>query len=88
VPSAGTPFGVHPRSRVEVETRRREGPQSSTQQPARPNEEDEDFNSSLGSISPAGTTMIFLWSKSLFFTIMMFKKFIYVIILVQIKFPY
>jgi len=56
VPSAGTPFGVHPRPRAEGEAQRREGPQSSTQQPARPKEEDEDFNSSLSLIFLARTT--------------------------------
>jgi len=55
VPSADTPFGVHPRPRAEGETRRQEGPQSSTLQPARPKDEDEDFSNSPGPISLAGT---------------------------------
>jgi len=56
VPSAGTlSSGVHPRPRAEGETQRREEPQFITQQPARLKEKYEDFNSSLGPISLAGT---------------------------------
>lgn len=44
MPSVGTPFGIHLRPKVEEKTRKREGSQSNTYQPAQPKEED--FNNS------------------------------------------
>jgi len=42
------PSGVHPRPSAEGEAGGREEPQFITQQPDRPKEGEEDFNSSLG----------------------------------------
>ena len=52
------PSGVHPRPSTEGEAGGREEPQSITQQPDRPKEGEEDFNSSLGPISLVGTLLI------------------------------
>jgi len=49
------PSGVQPRPRAEGEAGRRREPQLTTQSPDRPKEGEEDFNSSLGPISLAGT---------------------------------
>ena len=49
------PSGVHPRPSVEGEAEGREESQLTTRSPARPKEEEEDFNSFLGPISLAGT---------------------------------
>jgi len=48
------PSGVHPRPSVEGEAGGREESQFITQQPDRPKEGEEDFNSSLGLISLVG----------------------------------
>jgi len=49
------PSGVQPRPRAEGEEGGRREPQFTTQSPDRPKEGEEDFNSSLGPISLAGT---------------------------------
>ena len=52
------PSGVQPRPRAEGEAGGRREPQLTTQSPDRPKEGEEDFNSSLGPISLAGTITI------------------------------
>jgi len=61
---AGTPpSGVHPRSSAEGEEGGREESRFTTQQPDRPKEGEEDFNSYLDPISLAGTNkFIKYWS--------------------------
>jgi len=49
------PSGVQPRPRAEGEAGGRRESQLTTQSPDRPKEGEEDFNSSLGLISLAGT---------------------------------
>jgi len=49
------PFGVHPRPSAEGKAGGRGESQFITQQPDRPKEGEEDFNSSLGLISLVGT---------------------------------
>ena len=53
------PSGVHPRLGAEGEAGGREESQLITQSPDRPKEREENFNSSLGLISLAGTTPFF-----------------------------
>jgi len=56
VPSqVSPPSGVQPRPRAEGEAGGRRESQLTTQSPDRPKEGEEDFNSSLGPISLAGT---------------------------------
>jgi len=51
------PSGVQPRPSAEGEAQGRKEPQFITQQPDRPKEGEEDFNSSLGPISLVGTVL-------------------------------
>jgi len=61
---AGTPtIRCSPRPSAEGEAGGREESQFITQQPDRPKEGEEDFNSSLGSISLVGTNIIVKWIK-------------------------
>jgi len=53
------PSGVQPRPRAEGEAGGRREPQFTTQSPDRSKEGEEDFNSSLGPISLAGTVNIY-----------------------------